>query len=417
MGSQEKKKVIIIGAGIVGVSAGLWLQRAGHEVILVDRMGVGEGTSYGNGGVLASCAVVPVTGPGLLKKAPFMLFKRDEPLFLKWRYLPSLLPWLVKYLKHNNEADTRRIAAALTPIIGDSLEDHLALAKGTAAERYIVPGDYVYVYRSRSEFEKEELSWDIRAKNGFKWKEIGPKELADFGSGISSEFQFGIALPGHGRITDPGAYAKALGAEIIAGGGKLIKGKVDDFNLEGNQIRSVVIDGSEHRCDAALIATGVWSVPLMKKLGVDIPMESERGYHIELINPSSMPSTPLMISSGKFVITPMDGRIRCAGVLEFGGLELGPSQAPFELLERHFKNAFPGITWERMETWMGHRPAPSDSIPVIGEIETAKGVFAGFGHHHVGLTGGPKTGRILAQMIGGDKVNLDLASYSPMRFI
>jgi D-amino-acid dehydrogenase len=112
----------------------------------------------------------------------------------------------------------------------------------------------------------------------------------------------------------------------------------------------------------------------------------------------------------------MEGRIRLAGILEFGGLDAPPSDAPFELLERQFRAAFPDVSWERSERWMGHRPAPSDSIPVIGEVETAKGVFAGFGHHHVGLTGGPKTGRLLAQIISGATPNIDLAPYSPIRF-
>ena len=128
---QEKKKIVVVGAGIVGVSTAIWLQRDGHDVTLIDRLDPGEATSYGNGGVLASCAVVPVTGPGLIQKAPGMLFGRDKPLFMKWRYFPKLVPWLIKYLRHANEADTRRIATALNEIIGDSLADHLALAKGT----------------------------------------------------------------------------------------------------------------------------------------------------------------------------------------------------------------------------------------------------------------------------------------------
>ncbi len=168
MVSQEKKNTVIIGAGIVGVSAAVWLQREGHQVTLDDRLGPGEGTSYGNGGVLASCAIVPVTGPGLIWKAPGMLLDRDQPLFMKWRYLPKLVPWLIKYLRHNNEADTRRIAAALYGVIGDSLEDHQALASGTGAEKYVVPSDYVYVYRNRSEFEDEALSWDIRRGHGYQ---------------------------------------------------------------------------------------------------------------------------------------------------------------------------------------------------------------------------------------------------------
>ena len=113
---------------------------------------------------------------------------------------------------------------------------------------------------------------------------------------------------------------------------------------------------------------------------------------------------------------PMEGRIRCAGIVEFGGLDAPPSEAPFRLLEKKFRRAFPHVTWERTERWMGHRPATTDSLPVIGELETAKGVYAGFGHQHVGLTGGPKTGYLLAQLIGGKKPNMDMAPYSPMRF-
>ncbi len=415
MSSQEKKNVVIIGAGIVGVSTAIWLQRAGHIVTLVDKAGPAEGTSYGNGGVLASCAIVPVTGPGLLKKAPGMLLDPDQPLFMKWRYLPKLLPWLVKYLSHNNEADTRRIAAALYPIIGDSLEDHLALAKGTGGEKYITPSDYVYVYRDRSDVEKETLSWDIRRQHGFEWREIDQAELASITPGISSEFNFGIALPNHGIITDPGAYVKMLAKHVVENGGQIILGMVKDILLENGKAVGVLADGKTIPCDEVVLATGVWSGPLMEKLGVHVPLESERGYHMEFYNPSIKPTSPLMISSGKFVITPMEGRIRAAGVLEFGGLDLPASKAAFDLLERAVKKALPDLTYERVETWMGHRPAPCDSIPVIGAVGNVENVFAGFGHHHVGLTGGPKTGRILAQIIDGKKPNINMEIYASNR--
>jgi len=124
----------------------------------------------------------------------------------------------------------------------------------------------------------------------------------------------------------------------------------------------------------------------------------------------------MMITSGKFVATPMEGRLRLAGVVEFGGLDAAPSRAPFELLLRHARRAMPGLTWKREVEWMGHRPAPSDSIPLIGAVPGVRGAYLGFGHHHVGLTGGPKTGRLLAQLIGGRVPNTDMAPYSPARF-
>ena len=129
-----------------------------------------------------------------------------------------------------------------------------------------------------------------------------------------------------------------------------------------------------------------------------------------------MPRAPVMIASGKFVVTPMEGRLRLAGIVEFGGLEAPPSRAPFALLERQIRAALPGLAWKESSEWLGFRPAPADSIPVIGEVPGLANAYLGFGHHHVGLTGGPKTGRVLAQLVSRRAPNIDLAPYAPSRF-
>lgn len=411
------KTVAIIGAGIVGVSTALWLQRDGHKVILIDRAGAGEGTSYGNGGVLASCSIVPVTGPGLIKKAPYMALSPNQPLFLKWGYLPRLMPWLVKYLRHANAADTRRIAAAVKEIVGNSLADHQALAAGTRAEKWIVPSDYLFIYNDRAHYDGDAFGWSIRRDHGFTWDELEGTAFHDYDPVFARELGFATRLANHGRISDPGQYVKDLAAEVVDGGGRLVISDVEDIARENGAVTGVRAAGETIACDAAVIATGVWSGPLCRKLGLAVPLESERGYHIEFWNPSLMPKSPVMVASGKFVLTPMEGRLRAAGVVEFGGLEAPPSRAPFELLMRNVKAALPGLTYSEATEWMGHRPAPSDSIPVIGELPGIKGAFTGFGHHHIGLTGGPKTGRLLAQMIAGRKPNVDVTAYSPARFV
>ncbi len=414
--SQTQKTVAIIGAGIVGVSTAIWLQRDGHKVILIDKAGPAEGTSYGNGGVLASCACVPVTGPGLVKKAPKMALDPNQPLFLRWSYLARLAPWLWKYLSHANEADTRRISAAVAGIVGDSLVDHQALSQGTGAQGFVQPSDYLFLYNDRAHFEGDALVWDIRKTQGFVWEEAEGSAPAAYDPIYAPSFDMLVKLAGHGRITDPGAYVKALAKYVETSGGQFVKAMVEDVVLEGGAVTGLRAGGEVIACDACVVATGIWSGPLAEKLGVRVPLESERGYHLELWNPSQMPKAPAMVASGKFVATPMEGRLRLAGVVEFGGLGAPPSKAPFDLLRRNVKAAFPGLTWEREEEWMGHRPAPADSIPVIGEVPGAKGAFMGFGHHHIGLTGGPKTGRLLAQMIAGRTPNIDVGVYSPARY-
>lgn len=415
--AEPTKTVAIVGAGIVGVSTALWLQREGHKVILIDREGPAAGASHGNGGVLASCSVVPVTVPGLLRKAPHMLLDPNQPLFMKWGYVPKLLPWLRKYLSAANAETVKRRARAITPIIGDSLADHQALAAGTPAERYIVPTDYLYLYNDRAHFEGDAFGWEVRAENGFEWETLEGDAWRGYDPSFGPGINFAVKLGNHGRISDPGAYVTALAAHAQAQGAQIVKAHVDDFVRDGGRINGLRAGGATITCDAAVLATGAWSKSLASKFGLSPPpLESERGYHLELWEPSLMPRAPVMVASGKFVATPMDGRIRLAGVVEFGGLDDPPSRAPFELLEKNIRAAMPGLTWKKTEEWMGHRPSMADSLPVIGEAPTLEGAFAAFGHDHIGLTGGPKTGRIVAQIISNKNPNLDLTPYAPARF-
>lgn len=408
--------VAIVGAGIVGVSTAIWLQRDGHDVVLIDRLGPGEGTSHGNGGVLAAGSVVPVTVPGLLKKAPKMLLDPSQPLFLKWGYLPKLLPWLVKYLRHGSAEAVAHRAKALTQIIGDSLADHQALAAGTGAEKWIVPADYLYIYKDRAAYEADAFGWQVRRDNGFDWEVLDGAAFRDYDPCFAPALTCAARFGNHGRIADPGRYVKALAACAERQGARIVTGEVTDVVRDGGRVTGLRLGGETLPCDAMVLATGAWSGPLAQKLGLRPPLESERGYHLELWEPSVMPKSPVMIASGKFVATPMEGRLRLAGVVEFGGLTAPPSRAPFALLERNIRAAIPGIRWKKTVEWMGHRPSMADSIPMIGAVPGLSGAYTGFGHDHVGLTGGPKTGRLLAQLIAGQRPNIDLAPYAPGRF-
>ncbi|MEM0945938.1 MAG: FAD-dependent oxidoreductase [Pseudomonadota bacterium] len=409
-------RVTIAGAGIVGVSTGIWLKRLSDaDVTIIDRLPPGEGTSHGNAGVLAACSVAPVTAPGLARKAPRMLMNRDFPLFMRWGYFPKLAPWLMKYLANANDSDTRRIARGLTTIVSDTVDQHKALVAGTDAAVWVTESDYSFAYASRAAFEADAYTWALRRDAGFEPVLREGDALRDFEPSLSPSIRFMATMTDHGFIRDPGGYVKALAKEFEALGGTFRQAEIEDFEDTDGRATAVLTSKGRFECDRVVLATGVWSKPLMKKLGLKIPIETERGYHIVFQEAEGGPGHPVMVASGKFVATPMAAGLRCAGVVEFGGLAAGPNQSALDLLRRHTKAAFPNLQHGREIEWLGHRPAPSDSLPLIGEVRNT-GIYTAFGHHHIGLTGGPKTGRMVAGLVADQPVNTDIGAYSPMRF-
>ena len=409
------RHVVVIGAGIVGISSAIWLRRAGVDVTVIDRGAPGTGTSHGNGGVLAACAMVPVTAPGMIRKAPGMLLNSDFPLFLRWSYLPRLLPWLRQYLGAANDADTRRIAQGLTPITSDAVEQHKALADDLGLGDWVNDSDYCFAYANRTAFEAESYTWSLRRDAGFVPEFISGPDVQDYEPALGPDITFLAKMNQHGFIRNPGGYVRVLAKAFTDMGGTLMEAEVKDVSLTDGKVTSVLTTQGPVPCDDLVLATGVWSKPMMAKLGLNVPLEAERGYHIVFENATGAPKRPLMIASGKFVSTPMDQGLRCAGIVEFGGLDAGPSKAPLDLLRRQAKKAFPHLEYTNEIEWLGHRPAPSDSLPLIGQIGESR-VFTAFGHHHIGLTGGPKTGRLIAGLITGERTNTDLAPYHPQRF-
>jgi len=409
-------KVIVAGAGINGVSSAVWLQRAGHEVVLIDRNGPASGTSYGNAGVLAAGSIIPITTPGLLAKIPKMLFAPSAPLFVRWKYLPKVIPFLTQYLSHANLGHVKLYARVMSQLLYDTVKQHRELAEGTGAEKYITNDDYYFGYDTKAAFEADAFAWDIRKQNGLIFKVLGKKEFEKLDSVYKNIFEVVVANKNHGKISDPGAYIKKLASYFEVNGGVIVKSNVTGLIENGRSLLGLKTDDGDILSDHVVFTLGPWSGDIAKKLGLFIPFESERGYHIELINPSTMPKAPIMVASGKFVVTPMDGRIRLAGVVEFGGLDAYASKAPIELLKANAIKLFPGIKYDRIDEWLGHRPTTANSLPLIGRVNKYDNVLTGFGHQHVGLTGGAKTGRILAGLIDKQKPNIDLSEFDPNRY-
>jgi D-amino-acid dehydrogenase len=216
------RHVVVIGAGIVGVSTAIWLHRSGARVTLIDRGEPGSGTSHGNAGILAACSMVPVTAPGLLGKAPGMLLDRDFPLYLRWGYLPRLLPWLRRYMANANDDDTRRIAQGLTPITADSVDQHKALTRDLGLGDWVTDSDYTFAYRTRRDFDKEGYVWALRANAGFVPEVIEGEDVRSYEPNLGPDITCLAVMRDHGFIRDPGGYVAALALAFAAAGGTVI---------------------------------------------------------------------------------------------------------------------------------------------------------------------------------------------------
>jgi D-amino-acid dehydrogenase len=409
--------VVIAGAGIVGVSSAIWLQRAGHEVTLVDRMDVALRTSYGNAGVLAAGAILPVPVPGLAQKLPKMVFSRDEPLFLQWRYLPRLLPFLAKYLSFARADHVAHCARSLSYLLADSHAQHQSLAEGTGAERFISDADFCFGYATEASYRADESGRALRRAHGYEIEELDGAAYAVRDPLYSGQFAKVVCYKNSGRISDPGAYLAALLAHFQAEGGTIIAARIEDIELQHGAYKALITDQGRVTGDHIVLAMGAWSGKMAKKLGVKrLALESERGYHIELHNPSAMPKAPMMVSAGKFVVTPMEGRIRCAGVVEFASTEAAAQDGPVQFIKRQIATLFPDLTYDHMSDWMGRRPATTDSLPLIGPARAIANGHMAFGHQHIGLTAGPKTGRLIADMVSNQPSNTDLSAFDPARY-
>ncbi|WP_324752604.1 NAD(P)/FAD-dependent oxidoreductase [Roseovarius sp. Pro17] len=408
------QKIVVVGAGICGLSSAIWLRRAGHDVTLIDKDAPGAGASYGNAGLLAEWGIVPISGPGIAWTGLKYLASRDAPLSIQWGQLPRLAPWLAQFLRNSTDARTREISAALSHLLHDSVDQHRALTRGTLADKWIASSDFGWAYADRTAFENDAYTWQLRRNAGYVPEVIDGPAVQEVEPMLGPATKCLVQLKGSGHIVNPGAYMADLAKVLRDEGGTYRRAEMRDVTMRDGRIAEIITDQGPLLCDVAVLAAGIWSEPLARKLGIKVPLVAERGFHLEFKNPSQAPRTPLMMTGGKFAVNPMAQGLRCAGMVELGGTSPKLSRGPLELLRRNVARMFPDLEYDSVDEWMGYRPSTPDSLPMIGQMR-ASGVFAAFGHQHIGLTGGPKTGRWVADMIAGQS-NAQLAAFDANRF-
>ena len=411
---MNKTEITIIGAGIVGLSSAINLVKRGSKVTLIEKDLKGQPASYGNASWLSSPSITPVLMPGMFKKIPKMWLSKDGPLFLRFPGVLKMIPFLIKYLSYTKKEKVEHISKNLAFLLKDSIGEHRELAKGSKAERWIEDSPFLFIYKNKTDFENDSYTWSLRKKHGFELIEVQKEELNRIFPGLSHEYTFAIKIENQGYISNSQNYLDDLIDYYKSLGGEIIENEVLDINPSGDNF-IIKLKNSDLFTEKVLISSGVYSGNFVKKFNVKVPIESERGYHLELFDTNIRINHPIMNGYLKLAITPRPTGIRFAGLVEFGSLNSKPNPKAFELLMRNAQSMFPGITFKRKMEWSGHRPSTVDSLPVIGASERSNNLFFAYGHHHIGLTAGPKTGKMIAKQILRDNDQFDLEAFNPHR--
>jgi len=406
-------KIGIIGAGIQGVCTALFLQKKGYQVTLFDRDLPGNSASYGNAGHFSPYASVPLNRPDVITDVPAMLLSSRGPLALKWNYVPKMIPWFLKFLMNCRKDKMMHTAKNMHQILNQALPAFDELFEEINLEGLVENKGILYLWTDKN-LKSRELEIKIREELGVKQQLVNPKEIHDLEPNIKPFYHGGVYYDYARHARDPKKILLKLFENFSAKGGKFLKLNIKDLNFDDNK---PVIRSQTQRFifDKLVITCGAFSKQLTDQLHEQIPLDTERGYHIHFKDCDHLISRPVVYANRGFGMSPMDQGLRVVGTVEFGGLKNPLSKNRIKNLIVNAKDMLDGLP-EHKDEWLGFRPSMPDFLPVIGPSKNYKNVFYSFGHHHLGWTLGAISGKIVSTMIANENTNLNLKPYSSLRF-
>ncbi len=406
-------QIAVVGAGVVGLSVAEALVAEGHEVVLIDPDPPGSGASYGNAGTIADYAVMPVGTPAVLRHLPSLLFNRDSPLAIRPGALPSLLPWLTRFGLQSLPRAAARNAVALAGLLAGATDLWRDLAGKVGGQDLFQARGCLYIYETPAAFRAAEADMARRRNLGVTVDLISPAALHDLEPELPDVSGGAAFFPTAAFLTDPGAMVERLRLATMQHAG-FLSGRVDRLT---RQIDGLILEGVGFRLHArqVVLATGAHGLALAAMAGDVVPLETERGYHVEWDMPEPLLNHPCCPTARGFYFCPMQGRLRVAGTVELGGLTAPPSLHRIESLIAGARSFFP-MLGAPDRTWMGFRPSMPDSLPVIGPSKGGTDVIHAFGHGHIGLTLAPITARLVADLIAGRPPERDITPFRATRF-
>ena len=409
--------VVVVGAGVVGLSTALYLRRSGRDVVVIDPLPPPGGASFGNAGMISPDTSVPIALPGMLRKVPSWLMDPLGPLSVRPSYFPRALPWLLKWIAASRLPRVLEISDAMRALHKETFVCWKELLGPQLFGDLIRPAGQVHVWETDSESEGAALERRLRERQGIATQTLGADDLRQMFPGLSKSVRRGVLMPGNGYTLNPQRLVQTLHRLFLEAGGRLLAENVMKVlpRPQGGGY-DLMTNSGFHAAEQIVVAAGARSVRLLEPLGVRIPLETERGYHVMLPAPNVSLTTTISNKSRSFGVTPMEHGLRVAGTVEIAGLEAPPNERRNQALLVHIRSMFPDVNTEGHRFWMGFRPSTPDSLPILGELAGRPGLFLAVGHGHFGMTGGPPSGRLVSHLVNKEPTGLDASLYAPQRF-
>jgi glycine/D-amino acid oxidase-like deaminating enzyme len=409
--------VAIIGAGIVGASSALWMQPEHKRVLLLDHQSPGSGASSGNACTLATYGCIPLNSPGIFRRLPGLMLSKDSPLHIDWRYALSHLPWQMAFLRNCTAQRVDRISAHLARLLALTDAGFDPLIERCAAVGFIADRrGCIYIFGSKKGFEAAQADTETRRRYGADIIELSSDEFRDLEPNIRMRVYRALSFHNTRFLRDPQGLVQAFVQQFVKDGGEFRQAGVSRVVPNTDDVSVVLDNGSAITCRKLVIAAGAWSRSIIGSGAEDLPLDTERGYHILFKDHGDLIKQPVAWIEGGFYATPMGQGLRLAGTVELAGLNPQPTRERIDFLSRKAQQMF-GDIGRPGDSWLGFRPTFPDSVPVIGPSHRSPRIIFAFGHQHIGMTLGAATGMLVSELAASRTPSVDLTPYSANRFV
>lgn len=414
--NDNSKSTLVIGAGVIGTAIAHDLQKRGRQVVLIDRDAPGQGASFGNMASIAVTEFMPASRPAIWRQMPGWMLDPEGPVRVRPSYMPRLIPWFARFLAASRPKKLRELEAHGAALCKRALADTQTLMKELGIASDLTETGCLSLYQNDAEYRADREHIEILDRFGFAHEVLGHNALHDLEPEISAKIGMAVLFPDNRSLRDPCAYVCRLAESFEGQGGRLLRAKVSGFEL-AERIKGVRLeDGRVLEADQVVLCAGAFTARLARMLDEPIPLETERGYHTQIMAPGTSLRHSVIWPARAFMVTPTAGGIRIGGTVEMAGLDAPPDYRRAKVTVRRAREALPNLQVEQATEWMGHRPAFPDTVPLMSASAKVRGIFYATGHGHLGLTNAATTARLMGQLIAGERPDLDLRPYSIERF-